>query len=164
MPFCPSCLAEYRRDIQRCAHCDVDLVEEMPTEPPETSLDGAIVYIDAHTPVIIAVSTLEPCREMRNELLQAGIPCMIVADDGDETAELMNMHERFRVVVAEEDLDRVSEQMAGRFQNMVQREGLVDEVAVAEVQDDGAVLCPACGHSAQLVDGECAECGLFLGE
>jgi hypothetical protein len=28
---------------------------------------------------------------------------------------------------------------------------------------DGSVCCPACGHTAPLVDGACADCGLVLG-
>lgn len=164
MPFCPDCRAEYRLGIERCAHCDVALIPELPDSPPETSLEGARTYIAQRNAVIIAMSSLEPSREMRNQLLDAGIPCMIVAAEHDEEAELANMHERFHVIVAEDDLDRVSEQLAGRFQSMVEREGIVDGLTVAEVQEDGAVLCPACGHTGQLVDGECAECGLFLGE
>lgn len=34
MPFCPKCLFEYKKGINHCNDCDVDLVEELTTENP----------------------------------------------------------------------------------------------------------------------------------
>ena len=34
--FCPQCGAEFRPGFTRCSDCDVDLVDELPDEPPET--------------------------------------------------------------------------------------------------------------------------------
>ena len=38
--FCPQCKAEYRPGFQRCADCDVELVEELPKHPIEMRRTG----------------------------------------------------------------------------------------------------------------------------
>ncbi len=40
--FCPVCKVEYRSGFSRCADCDADLVEELPTEPTEKNTDISI--------------------------------------------------------------------------------------------------------------------------
>jgi len=40
--FCPICKVEYRSGFTRCTDCDVDLVEELPTELPEKNTDTSI--------------------------------------------------------------------------------------------------------------------------
>mgnify|MGYP000396718311 CR=1 FL=1 len=35
---------------------------------------------------------------------------------------------------------------------------------MSETIPDSTITCPACGHTGALVNGECADCGLFLGE
>jgi hypothetical protein len=53
MPFCPTCRAEYRPGIERCADCDVPLVDELPEEPeryeppPPTGNDVPIARADS---------------------------------------------------------------------------------------------------------------------
>jgi hypothetical protein len=36
MPFCPECRAEYRAETRRCPDCDLDLVDSLPEEQPDT--------------------------------------------------------------------------------------------------------------------------------
>jgi hypothetical protein len=33
LPFCPTCLSEFRPGFDRCEECDVDLVDELPDPP-----------------------------------------------------------------------------------------------------------------------------------
>ena len=40
--FCPVCKVEYRPGFSRCADCDVDLVEELPTESSEKNTDISV--------------------------------------------------------------------------------------------------------------------------
>lgn len=52
--------------------------------------------------------------------------------------------------------------------DMVAREGTSGAVAPpgavpAGADAEGEPPCPACGVAAPLVDGECSECGLYLG-
>lgn len=41
--FCPVCRVEYRSGFSRCADCDADLVEELPTEPSQKGTDISVV-------------------------------------------------------------------------------------------------------------------------
>jgi hypothetical protein len=67
------------------------------------------------------------------------------------------------VVVAEDDVARVGVVMKSRFEALIRKEGV--GAFKTEAIDVGAaeVECPACGHKGPLKNGECADCGLFLG-
>lgn len=62
--------------------------------------------------------------------------------------------------------------MQSDWLEMLAREGTVGSVTLAQPKDmhssleqepDAEPPCPACGHAAPLVNGECSECGLYLG-
>lgn len=163
MPFCPECRSEYRLGILKCAHCDVFLVAELPEAPPETTLEGARQYIESHTPLTIMVAALEPCREVRDQLLADGVPCLIAETAEGEATDVPAIFQRFNVVVAEEDLGRVKELLSGRFDEMVQAEGgSVGSIEVS-LEQGAEVTCPACGATFTLEGEECPDCGLFIG-
>ena len=67
-------------------------------------------------------------------------------------------------LVAEDDLARVGVVMKKRFEASIAAEGV--GMFKTEAIDVGAaeVECPACGHKGALTKGECADCGLFLGD
>jgi hypothetical protein len=106
---------------------------------------------------------LSACREVEAALLDAGVPCMLGTDteDGEPLAAGAM---KIGVMVAEDDLARVSAVMKARFEALVAQEGIgqfrTDAIDVTAAE----VTCPACGHTGALVNGECADCGLFLGE
>lgn len=77
--------------------------------------------------------------------------------------------------------------MQSDWLEMVAREGTVGQIMMVQPDEDGDgdgdedgdgdgdgdgsagegsddLPCPACGTAAPLVDGECSDCGLFLGE
>lgn len=60
--------------------------------------------------------------------------------------------------------------MQREWLDLVVREGTVGQVVQAGAgaanndDPDAEPPCPACGTAAPLVDGECAGCGLYLGE
>ena len=39
----------------------------------------------------------------------------------------------------------------------------LEPVAMHAAADGQGVLCPACGTQAPLINGECSDCGLYLG-
>lgn len=164
MPFCPECLSEYRRGFESCAHCGITLVEEMPEAPKETSLEGAQLYIEARTQAVLTVATLEPCREIRDLLMAEQVPCIISEEEESAATDVPAIFQRYRAVVAEEDLPRVHEVLAGRYCDLLQKEGvggLEDSVLMLEAGADAT--CPACGTSFKVDGDECPECGLYIG-
>jgi len=72
--------------------------------------------------------------------------------------------------------------MQSDWLDMVVREGTVGQITMVQPDEDddddddddddadgdgdgdGELPCPACGTAAPLVDGECSDCGLYLGE
>lgn len=163
MPYCPSCRSEYVRSVQRCASCDVALVEELPSTPAETTREGARLYLEARTPATVTLGALEPCREIRDHLLSCGIPCLIQEYSEDAATDVPAIFQRYQVLIAEDDVDRTRQALVGRFHALLDNEGVqVDDRAV-QVEHGGQVTCPACGSVVTLQGDECPECGLFLG-
>lgn len=59
-------------------------------------------------------------------------------------------------------MPRLSQLLRAGWSEALEREGLAP-VAV-EIREDAEHLpCPACGTAAELVEGACSDCGLFLG-
>ena len=56
--------------------------------------------------------------------------------------------------------------MQSDWLEMLAKEGTVPAVTMSQgdADKDAEPPCPACGTAAPLVEGECSECGLFLGE
>lgn len=59
MQYCPKCGAEYRDDIQICADCDVELVNDMPPEIPEDYQDVEWVELIAFPGSLYAQMAVE---------------------------------------------------------------------------------------------------------
>jgi len=63
MPFCPACRSEFRQGFDRCAECDVSLVNELPFEPPAlppTNPSRVTVYQSTqHSDALILCSLLK---------------------------------------------------------------------------------------------------------
>lgn len=45
MAFCPKCRAEFRDGFDICSDCNVSLVDELPSEQEEISLEQAMEYL-----------------------------------------------------------------------------------------------------------------------
>jgi len=163
MPYCPECRSEYIRSVQKCAHCDAYLVEELPEEPPQATAEGALAYINARTPLIIMVSALEACREVRDLLMDRGVACVIQETAEDAATDVPSVFIRYNVVVAEEEKDQVRALLAGRFEEMLETEGATIDHAEINLDEDQEVTCPACGTTFKPDGDECPDCGLFIG-
>jgi hypothetical protein len=154
---CPACGARFRAGFERCASCKVDLV------------DPSRVVVEVHSEgglagkktVALTSASLTACREVERALNKAKIPCAVVAEDPDGVLAAGAL--KVSVVIAEDDLARANALMLGQFEAMLKREGVGSFNTEAVNVDAGAVTCPACGHSGALKNGECSDCGLFLG-
>jgi hypothetical protein len=49
------------------------------------------------------------------------------------------------------------------WEDELKRSGLTPVEMKPKEGNQGGVTCPACGTTAPLVNGECSDCGLFLG-
>lgn len=163
MKKCPSCLAEYRVGIVECAHCKVPLVSpEEAGEVGDAQRNARQILEGAKTVNLSTGARLEGAREIERNILNAGIPCFLVAVESDDvtlSAAMMN----YELVVAEEDAQRVFETFKDRYEAMVAQEGTGAMVNTVVNLDDDEVQCPACGHKGALVEGACSDCELFLG-
>lgn len=102
MPYCPECRSEYRPTFNRCADCDVELVERLPEEPPPDRWSevyrGQFASADA----------------VRGALEAAGLQTMAP----DEYASNLGWYApsaigMVRVLVREEDVAQAKEILAG---------------------------------------------------
>jgi len=160
---CPKCGDTFRPGFTRCATCKVELVDKATYAAGVAAMDAPQRALAGKKTVAVVHASLQACREIEGALLDAGIPCILQTDteDGDVLAPGAM---KIGVVVAEDDVPRVTQLMKSRFEALIKREGVgtfrteAIDVGAAEVE------CPACGHKGPLKNGECADCGLFLGE
>ncbi len=59
MPYCPKCRCEYREEIDVCADCGVDLVDECPPEIDEDHQDAEWVELQAFPGTLYAGMAVE---------------------------------------------------------------------------------------------------------
>ncbi len=161
--MCPRCGGVFRAGFERCANCKVDLVDRATYEAGVAAMDDPLKALAGKKTVPVVHASLSACREIERALLDKGIACALVTDaeDGDMLAAGAM---KIGVIVAEEDLPRVAELMKARFESLIHKEGVgTFKTDAIDVTAD-EVECPACGHKGPLKAGECADCGLFLGE
>ena len=160
--ICPRCGGSFRAGFTRCAGCKVDLIDRAAYDAGVAAIDDPRQALIGKKTVAAIHASLQACREVERALLDAGIPCML-GTDIEEGEALAAGPMKIGVMVAEDDLARVTEVMKQRFEVLVAQEGVgafrteAIDVAADEVQ------CPACGHHGPLSNGECSDCGLFLG-
>jgi len=157
---CPTCGSTFRAGFTRCASCKVDLVDADAFAAKSTAMGDPRKRLAGKKLVAVIHSSLTSCKEIEGVLLAAGIPCFLATEEATTEA----IATKIGVMVAEEDAARVGVVMNSRFQALVKSEGVgtfrtdAIDVGAAEVE------CPACGHKGALKAGECADCGLFLGD
>lgn len=158
---CPTCGGTFRAGFTRCAPCKVELVDRATWEAALAARDDPKRALAGKKTVAVVHASLPACREVERALLDANIPCLL--QTGSEGEVLAAGAMKIGVIVAEEDLARVGAVMKSRFEALIHKEGVgtfktdAIDVGAAEVE------CPACGHKGPLENGECADCGLFLG-
>lgn len=180
MPVCPKCRAEYRSGITQCAHCEVALVAE--GDLPDIMSDEEIIAAMSDEELVtVFEGPLAALRPVHDKLLAAGIPAAL--REGEELKTEMGLFIKLSLVVRKDDVTRVAELVGEEYRESLAREGLLDDTMDRHLGADRAgggngagdqgeggeepaettPACPACGCTEPLVDGECPECGLFLG-
>ncbi len=170
MPFCPKCRSEYRKDITHCPTCDVDLVGE--AELPEQLTDDQVIAAMAEEDLeVVAEGTLQGLKPVQDVLIAEGIPAAL--RKAEELMTEAGLFLRLELVVRKSDLETagpvVREALQGELSEEM-REGLAHIYGEGDSEEDeaeegdGPAPCPACGCTDPLVNGECPECGLFLGD
>lgn len=159
---CPTCGGRFRAGFTRCAPCKVDLVDVATYDAAVLARDAPHKALEGKKLVAVVSSSLAACREVERALLDAKIPCFLSTDTGEDEA-LQTGAMKVGVMVAEEDLPRIADVMKAGFESLLAKEGrgTFKTEAIDVAADE--VSCPACGHTGALVNGECADCGLFLG-
>ena len=66
------------------------------------------------------------------------------------------------LLVEESDIPRLASIMNMQWEQELAKNGLA-HVAPKAPADGQGIPCPACGHTAPLENGACADCGLVLG-
>ncbi|MFH2007040.1 MAG: hypothetical protein ABI333_10685 [bacterium] len=172
MPFCPECRSEYRREITTCPTCRLELVEE--ADLPEALTDEEIFASMSEEELIsVARGGLDGCREIQQMLLENQIPAIIrkVEDVVVEAGHFLALE----VLIRAEDSVRKDTLFRQEWAESMRRDGLASgaltfalagdaEPLEEDEESDGVPACPACGSTEPLEDGECPDCGLFLGD
>jgi hypothetical protein len=98
-------------------------------------------------------------KEILNACLEADIPAILDRQDGCKGGH--SCSPKFDLCVRPEDLPKVMALLHARWKALLDQEGtMIEHVAGAHESDTPP--CPACGCTADLVEGACAECGLQL--
>lgn len=132
----------------------------------EEQIEDVLEEIDPELDELVAVfvGDLHNCRERLYELEQEGIPSIIIGqmeggvfESGPPVLELC---------VRKEDLEDVAEIFEEIWEEILDTEGVdngSDSPAIDFSKD--TVVCPGCQSEISEVteEGECIECGLFLG-
>ena len=162
MPFCPECRDEYREGIARCAACDVGLVATL-----EAVNDDELLELERRlaseelTPVF--AGDLENCKARYQVLGEHGIPSLITGDLEAKETETLSPY--MYLQCATEDVEDVAAIFQDLWNESLTLEGIeVDEVDAVDMEAE-EIECPGCSTliSELTVEGECPECGLFLG-
>jgi len=102
--FCPQCKAEYRVGFTRCSDCDVELVKELPVDPPPVS--------ETDHPQLVVVRTYPSHVDAdlaRTALEAAGIDSMVESDDQGGQSPGLAFTRGIAILVKSEDVDLADE-------------------------------------------------------
>jgi len=109
MPFCPSCLAEFRQGFTRCNQCDVPLVAELPE--PGAGSEEIVGARRGTLKVVSASSDQTEATFVRDLLDNAGIPSVSEPPPAQSGLfpSISSGSVPFRLLVREEDYDAAKE-------------------------------------------------------
>ena len=95
--FCRKCKTEYKKDISRCADCDVDLIPELPPEPepPEE-------YVDLIN--IKTFSSRQDAELAKGLLFANGVNAVVSGDDCGGIHPGLSFSTGVRLSVKKEDI------------------------------------------------------------
>jgi hypothetical protein len=155
--FCPRCRSEYRAGFSRCAHCEVDLVAELPPEDVFGSIEAMAQALEGKEVQAILVGNHVDLSQVQHYLANKRI-ATVIAGEADENVEAP-VHRRFFLMVANDEIERARDVIHEHW-----REGAIAQGLLLGDTDAAPGTCPACGAKVPAEVGECPECGLFLGD
>lgn len=168
MKICPSCREEFLDHIEMCEICQEKLVSEFAVA--DLSADDQEISKEAllqGETLAFLEGSLASCREVEKVLKRSKIACAVYPaslECGSSPATLgASCDMKYLLLIRPDDLELAKNALEGQFSEQVLREGQGDYVTSAINLNDDVVTCPACGEVAPLKDGECENCGLFLG-
>ncbi len=113
--------------------------------------------------VTVFTGDLHNCKERLEILQEEGIEAIVEGDIEDSVQEVGVPI--FQLKVQKKDLEEVAEIFAEIWEEILETEG-IGEISdeIVDLSKD-KVICPGCKSEIEEVteDGECPECGLFLG-
>ena len=149
--ICPHCEAEYLPHIEKCADCGVDLL--LPEEYKKAQEERKrIEEMTLSNMVVVREGDMDWLRELREVLIDAGIPCAVHFDAGCKKG---CCGAECRLVVSSDDLERARERIEEYYMEVSP-----ELRASNELLKEGK--CPACGSSVGTDERECQDCGLPL--
>ena len=129
-----------------------------------TSLPELVPCLTA--PLADAKEILEACHD-------ADIPAQLARDSccgGKKGGGSCGCAPKLQLLVPPDDVPRVAQLLADRWQALLEREGVEPEdlgvggpaAGAAAAAEGEHPPCPACGTAAPLAEGACSDCGLQL--
>jgi len=80
--FCPRCRAEYRAGFHRCSDCDIELVEQLPADPPPRVHRQSSESDHAELVILRTYPTVVDAELAKTALDSVGIDSMVRSDNG----------------------------------------------------------------------------------
>jgi arginyl-tRNA--protein-N-Asp/Glu arginylyltransferase len=149
--ICPDCETEYLPHIEKCADCGtVLLLHEEYSRVREEKKQLAEKAV--RNAVMLREGDLKWLDELCNVLIDAGIPCSVISDEGCNKGRC---GDNWQLIASKEDVERAEERIEEYFMEMH------PEIRASnELVSQGK--CPACGSPVRAGANECLDCGLTL--
>lgn len=156
------------------------LVSNIEDVPEPITPERAVVILKDKELAAIVRGSVSACKEIVDTLLNIQIPAVIIpAEDVDPRSGVAMVLD---VLVAEEDLEKAVGLLNNEWKDLLEKDGLQfmdereeeaaeEEISHGEEEESGEEYdeneeepaCPACGSKEPLKEGECPNCGLYLG-
>ncbi|MHB1843884.1 MAG: hypothetical protein ACYCWW_03490 [Deltaproteobacteria bacterium] len=155
---CPICQGEFRDGFQRCATCDVALVDHLP-ELPEDGFRRLEALLGEGKAALSDPRSLEDAQRDQVLLHDARIPCLLYGNPAALAPSGAPIY--YQLALLPEDVDLARTTITERRRKMLEAEGVVLKDSVVDLSAP-EIACPACGFVFPKAD-ECPDCGLFVG-
>ncbi len=149
--ICPNCRTEYFPNIEKCADCGAILL--LPHEYEKLQAERRLTAEKAlEDEVVVRQGDLRWLSELREVLIDSGIPCAVKTDTGCTRSRC---GDKCGLVVSSADAEKARVRIEEYFME-IHPEMRVSKELISEGK------CPACGSPVGPDARECPDCGLPL--